>query len=550
MKDKRSLVVTLALSVLVVATAGAYLGLGARPNLGLDLQGGISAIYSPELQEGEERPEDFDAVIAETIEVIRSRVDSLGVAEPDIASQGDDIVVQLPGIDDDARVREVIGTTAQLSFRPVEAVLTPGSEGYEQGPDCDAPVDEREQLAPDESGVVCAAGDDEEDGESGDDADDAEDEGDASGEDGDADEGEGDEGEGDEGDDGDQGADEGPTKYEVGPEALSGDAITDASTQLGQGGSYSVGVDFDEQGGEDFATITGELACERDQGQLGLLAIVLDGAVESAPQMSLPGPGGAGVVCDVGIEGGQASITVGGGGEPGATGDDGSEAEADELALVLRTGSLPITLEPSTFETVSPTLGEDSLRSGLLAGVLGLALVAAWLIGFYRWMGAVIGLALGVFGVLVTAVIAAAGQFGFALTLAGIAGIIVSIGITADSSVLFAEGLREQVRLGKTVRTGVRLAYRRAFRTNLTGNTVTLAAAVILYFLAVGPVRGFALTLGLSAVLDIIILAVFTRPLVFLLSTTDLFRRDRLRLGDAPRPTSRLRPSARSGGTR
>ena len=205
---------------------------------------------------------------------------------------------------------------------------------------------------------------------------------------------------------------------------------------------------------------------------------------------------------------------------------------ATDLALVLRTGSLPISLEPSTFEQVSPTLGAASLDAGLLAGGIGLLLVGAWLLFFYRWLGLVALSALVVFSTVVVGFIAVLGELGFALTLAGVAGIIVAVGITADSSILFIERIRDELALGKTVRSAALKAYASAFRTNLAGNTVTFAAAIVLYALAVGPVRGFALMLGLATVLDIVILAGFTRPVVFLMVSSGFLDRGRLGLAD------------------
>jgi protein-export membrane protein SecD len=486
--NKRSLVTTLAVTSLVVLVAAVYLGLGNRPNLGLDLQGGISAIYVPELPEGEEVPDDLDEILDQTIEVIRARVDSLGVAEPDISRSGTDVLVQLPGIADADRLREIIGTTAQLTFRPVEEVLSPGAPGYDEGPDCTLPVDEREALADDESGILCGATDvdavpDPETGE------------------------------------------ELPLKYRVGPAELTGDRIDDAFPSIGDGQGYSVGLALDNQGAQEFAAITGELACQRDQGQPGLLAIVLDQIVESAPAMN------PGVACGVGITGGDAQITVGSGSL------QEQEQEARDLALVLRTGALPISLEPATFQTVSATLGVESLRSGMLAGALGMLLVSVWLLFFYRWLGAVALTALLIFGVVTMAIVTALGEVGFALTLAGVAGLIVAIGITADSSIIYFERIRDEANLGKTVRSSVKTAFGSAFRTNLAGNTVTLAAAAILYFLAVGPVRGFALMLGLASVLDLLIMYFFTRPAVGLLAGTKLLTRESIRAAARPAAT-------------
>lgn len=486
--NRKPLVISVVAVFLVVLVAGVYLVAGARPNLGLDLQGGISAVYTPQIDEDEPVPEDFEEILEETIEVIRARVDSLGVAEPEISLQGTDVLVQLPGVDDADRLQELIGTTAQMRFRPVEEVLLPGSPGYDEGPDCLAPVDEQEPLDDEESGILCGSPDD------------------AVALDAEA------------GDEGDEDAPL-PTKYRVGPSALSGERIEDAFVQVGTGvQAYQVGLDFDAEGGEVFAELTAELACERDAGRSGQLAIVLDGRIESATNMA------AEVPCGVGITGGGASITTG-----AALSRQEQEEEARDLALILRAGALPITLEPATFRTVSPTLGEESLRSGLQAGAIGLVLVALWLVGFYRWLGVVAVMELAVFGVLVFALIALLGEVGFALTLAGIAGLIVSIGITADSAIIFSERIRDEINLGKTVRTAVMRAHHSAWRTNLAGNTVTMAAAAILYFLAVGPVRGFALMLGLASVIDLVVMYFFARPVVFLLAHKGIVTRGNTR---------------------
>ncbi len=477
--DKRPLVISLASLLLVVLVAGVYVGMGARPHLGLDLQGGISAIYTPDLDDDEPVPDDFEEILDETIEVIRTRVDSLGVAEPDISRQGTDVLVQLPGVADPDRLQELIGTTARMTFRPVEGVILPGDEDYDEGPDCLAPVDEQPTLDDDEAGILCGAPDDA--GFAGD----------------------------------DEGTEE-PPKYRVGPSRLAGERINDAFVQIGEGAgqAFQVGLDFDAEGGEVFAELTAELACERDQGLPGQLAIVLDGRVEQATNMAPE------VACGVGITGGSASITTGAG-----LSRQEQEREAEDLALILRAGALPITLEASTFQTVSPTLGQESLESGLLAGVIGLVLVGLWLVAFYRWLGVVAVLEIAVFGVLVFGLISLLSEVGFALTLAGVAGLIVAIGITADSAIIFSERIRDEINLGKTVRTAVVKAHHSAWRTNLAGNTVTMVAAAILYFLAVGPVRGFALMLGIASVLDLVVMYFFARPLVFLLADKGIVTR-------------------------
>ena len=494
--DKRPLIASITVVLLVVVSAGVYLGLGARPNLGLDLQGGISAIYTPRLPPGAEEPEDLEEIIDETIEVIRARVDSLGVVEPDISRVGGDVQVQLPGVADADRVQEIIGTTAQLSFRRVIRDIPPGSPDYDEGPDCQAPVDEIEELPVDEGGILCGSPDDAViDPETGEPL---------------------------------------PMKYEVGPAELTGDNIEDAFVQLGTGAqAFQVGLQLDSEGAEIFAAVTSDLACDRDRGLDGRFAIVLDNVVESTPGVN------PSVACGVGITGGSATITTAGG-----LSREEQEADATDLALVLRTGALPISLEASTFQTVSPTLGAESLQAGLLAGIIGLFLVALWLVWFYRWLGGIAVLEVAIYGVFIVAGIAAMGQLiGFALTLAGVAGIIVSIGITADSAIIFAERIRDEINLGKTVRTAVVRAHESAWRTNLTGNTVTIAAAAILYFLAVGPVRGFALMLGISSVLDLVIMYFFARPVAYLMADRGILTRRSMR---AVEPDARVTAGARA----
>ena len=462
---KRPLLASLGAVAVIAAIALGSILLGVRPQLGLDLRGGISAVYSVQLPQDELRPENFDEILDETIEIIRARVDSLGVAEPEISRQGDDILVQLPGVGEPDRLRELIGTTARLTFRPVLAAISPDQPEYDDTPACDLPFDQRAQLADGDVGVLCEAANA-------------------------------------------LTSSGAVLKYVVGPVAVTGVRITDAYVQIGGGiQAFQVGLDFDSEGANQFAQVTSELACARDAGQAGLLAIVLDGEVAQASVMAPE------VGCGAGIGGGRASITTGSGLDRA-----GQELEATDLALLLRAGSLPLTLEASTFQTVSPTLGAEALRAGLLAGLIGLALVAVWLIAFYGVVGLITMLSVGLFALIAFAIVSALGALGFALTLAGVAGLIVSLGITADSGIIFAERIRDELRMGKTVRTGVVYAFRSAWKTNLTGNTVTLVAAAILYWLAVGPVRGFALMLGIANIIDLAIMYLFARPAVFLLA--------------------------------
>jgi preprotein translocase subunit SecD len=223
---------------------------------------------------------------------------------------------------------------------------------------------------------------------------------------------------------------------------------------------------------------------------------VLDRLVESAPTIQSEIPDGKGEI----------------------TGDF-TEREAKDLALVLRTGALPVELSPSEVRTVSPTLGKESLRQGLLAGIAGLIALCLYLAFYYRVLGVVTWLGMAIWSVLALAMVSILGRTaGYSLTLAGVAGIVVSLGITADSYIVFYERLKDEVRHGKSLRAAVVPAFQRAWRTIIAANLVTIAAAVVLYLLAIGSVKGFALTLGLSTLLDMFVVYLFKRPTVFLLS--------------------------------
>jgi protein-export membrane protein SecD len=469
-KDKGKLIGVLAVFLVAAAVLwGTILAQGWGPQLGLDLRGGVSVTLTPAPGQG-----DIDTeILDQTVGVIRNRVDGLGVAEPEIARQGETILVQLPGLTDQDQALQVIGRTAQLQFRRVLEVFPPGSEEYATvGPACEA-VREGPPPAGEEV-VLCEGTQDDETGEP-------------------------------------IAADQ-RIKYRLGPVALDGSGVTDANAQADEFGfGFRVALDLDREGGQAFAAVTGELACEPEGSPARQLAIVLDGVVESAPTMNPD------VVCGQGIAGGSAIITTGGGQE-----------DARQLALVLRTGALPIQLEFATAQTVSPTLGSASLTAGLQAGLIGLILVALYLMVLYRGIGIVAVLELMMFGVITYGIIIVLGNtYGFTLTLAGIAGIIVSIGIAADSSIIFRERYRDEIKAGRTIRTAAEHAFTKAWRTNLTGNTVSFLAAVVLYVLAVGPVRGFAFTLGLSTLVDTLLFGTFTRSLFLLIANNPTLARAR-----------------------
>jgi protein-export membrane protein SecD len=446
----------------------------ALVHLGLDLQGGISVVLSPVEGSGEV---DGDA-LDKARDIIAQRVDGLGVAEPEISVEGSNIAVQLPGLTKAQDALALIGTTAKLSFRPVLAALPPTSVETEEEepeglPDCADPSTFPDDV-PDQQVVFCAR---------------------TSGAVGELD----------------------PQEWErylLGPVALAGDDVSGANASLGDPGvaAWTVELNLTREGSRKFAAITGELACpERHAPPTNQLAIVLDGIIESHPQM------GDDVQCDQGISGGTASIT-----------GSFTEGEARDLALVLKFGALPVELEPATTTTISPTLGRDSLRGGLVAGAIGIAVVFLYVLAFYRGLGLVIWVGLLLHGALTLAVVVFLGQtVGFALTLAGVAGLIVSLGIATDSFIVYLERITEEVRSGRTTRTAVDRAWAASWRTILAADFVTALGAAVLYLIAVGSVRGFALMLGIATLLDIVISRMYMHPAVWLLAQTKVIQRSR-----------------------
>jgi preprotein translocase subunit SecD len=272
-------------------------------------------------------------------------------------------------------------------------------------------------------------------------------------------------------------------------------------------GEWVVSLSFTDAGATKFQEVTKELAGYSVGDPRRRFAIVLDGVVQSAPQMA------ADVSAETGIAGGRAVITMGTAGNP--------EQSARDLAIVLRYGSLPVAFSQPTVESISATLGSDSLRAGLFAGVGGLVLVAVALLLYYRALGLIAVIGLSVFGSIVLVVFSLLGAAqGVSLTLAGVAGIIVSIGITADSYVVYYERIKEEVRAGRSMRAAVDHAFKRAFRTMVTADAVSLCASVLLFVLAVGSVKGFALALGVATVTDLVVAYFFTRPAVALAGYT------------------------------
>lgn len=460
----RSLAISLAAIILVaVAALGATLVAGNSPQLGLDLQGGASVVLQP-------RNDVPSGVIDQAIEIIRNRVDALGVAEPDITRQGESIIVQLPGVANTDRAVEVVGQTAQLFFRPVLQELGPEGTATTTTvpattttaatdtttPAVGAPepdlsrITPPEENSPDKSVVLPEKG--------------------AEG--------------------------RVVNRYLLGPAQVRGDALSGANATVNPtNGTWEVQFSLTGEGNRQW----NEMA--RQVGVNGRIAIDLDGVVKSAPSLQtteFPG---------------EAQIT-----------GDFNESQAKDLALVLRYGSLPVQLDRQTVQTVSASLGKDSLRAGIFAGLVGLGLVALYMLVYYRALGIVVWLGLALSGALMYSLVSFLGQTnGLALTLAGATGIIVSVGVTVDSYVVYFERLKDEIRSGKSIRSSVDRGFSRAFRTILAADTASFIGALVLYLLSVGSVRGFAFFLAVSTLLDVFVAYFFTRPMVVMLGRSRFF---------------------------
>jgi len=286
-------------------------------------------------------------------------------------------------------------------------------------------------------------------------------------------------------------------KYRLGAVEITGDMIKRATALYGSGGDgglpgWQIDFTLTSSGAKTFGDVTTRLVDKQ-------LAIVVDNVVISAPRIDEPITGGSGVIT--------GSFT---------------KARAQDLATQLNSGALPVNLKKEQVETVSPTLGRQSLHQGLVAGVVGLILLALYLLFYYRLLGLVAWLGMSIWAVLALALVSIAGRaFGYALTLAGVAGLVISLGVTADSYIVFFERLKDEVRHGKSPRAAVQPAFKRAYRTIVAADIVTALAALILYVTAISSVRGFALTLGVATLLDLFVVYFFKRPTVFLIARNE-----------------------------
>jgi len=501
----RRLIASLLGIVLIAAVAvGLTIGTGNTPSLGLDLQGGASVTLQPE--------GDYDAVSLDVaVEIIRSRVDAIGVAEPEIIRQGDTVVVNLPGVKDQQRALDIVGRTGDLQLRPV---LQSGSVDPTAGADLSTattlpaagttvPDSAPEEGGPGESrgprqvSRITATTIADETSTETTVAIDATSETTVPettqeatpisapqtelppgtevllGRDGFA--------------------------YLVGPVAATGLVFENNASANIQGSNWSVVVQLRNgtEGADVWNALTARCYGRDDTCPTAQIAIVLDGEVISAP-----------VVQEPTFSGGEVQIT-----------GNFTEQDARDLAKILEFGAVPVKFVVSQVQTVSPTLGSDSLRAAIISGLIGLFLVFLLMLAYYRLVAVIVfgGLAVSI-GLQFSIITYLSKTNGLALSLSGIAGIIVSIGIAVDSYIVFFERLKDELASGRTLRNSAQRSFEGAWRTVLAADTVSFLAAAVLWWLTVGSVRGFAFFLGLATLADVMIVWFFTRPAMLLLA--------------------------------
>jgi preprotein translocase subunit SecD len=511
--------VTLLLFGVFIALLYALMGVSGTwtPKLGLDLRGGTTVTLTAASATG--------AIDADSLElartIIQQRVDSLGVGETEVTTSGDrEIMVSVPNVQSDELV-DMVGQTAQLYFRKVYAAqaveqvatptetpqvssspepsdtatstpaptdtasATPTTKGRPL-PQLPTPVPSPRPTAPaatlptladrlaftpterDQSDFAAF--------KCGDDFPDVTDQVlitcDR----------------------------EGIYKYLLGPMLIPGSDVSRAQAQIPQNSvSWVVGLEFNTEGAAAFTTVTQHLATQTaPQNQF---AIVLDSLVISAPRVEKAIPGGRAEI--------SGSFT---------------QQDAASLATVLSFGALPLALDVSSVDNVSAKLGGEQLRAGIIAGLIGLALVVGYSLIYYRGLAIVVVASLAIAGALTYALIVLLGQsMGFALNLPGIAGAIVAIGVTADSFIIYFERIRDEAREGRSLKTAIESGWERSRRTILVADSVSLLSAVVLFVVAIGAVKGFAFTLGLTTLIDIAVVFWFTKPFVTLLGKTKFF---------------------------
>lgn len=453
----------LAVAVLLVSVITV---LTTSPRLGLDLQGGTRIVL--EARDTADVKADREST-DRALEVLRNRVDSLGVSEPNLTRSGEDrILVELPDVQDPREAAEVLGRTAQLTVHPVKGEATPEekkkekekkqeekkSGGGQKGDD-EAQDDKRARVLPDESG----------------------------------------------------------RELSLEAAGMSGAQVEDAEATLDteQGSGWSVDINFQDGGKDDWAKLTGEAACHQPGDDRRKVAIVLDDEVLSAPQVD------PSVQCKTGISDGATQIT-----------GSFKQQEAEELALLIKGGALPVPVDITEQRTVGPTLGEEAIDASARAAVIGVGLTALFVIGVYRFFGGLAALALAAYALISYAALL---LLGVTLTLPGLAGFVLAIGMAVDANILVFERAREEYTASprRGLRSAVVSGFRNALSAIADSNITTLLAAGLLFFLASGPVQGFGVTLGIGVIASMLSALVVGRVLAELsVDRKFLIRRPRL----------------------
>jgi preprotein translocase subunit SecD len=474
--------------------AAIFAGGSWLPKLALDLEGGTQIILTPQVADGAANP--TAEQLNQAVSIIRQRIDASGVSEAEINTQGSsNVVVSIPGIPDQATI-DRIESSAKLEFRAVlvsdaAATSAVGSATPTPTPGAsEAPLQSTPSTKPtngsDEAYVTPALQkqftdftcDKVEAAKTN-----------------------------------IAPADQplitcdtnGQYKYILGPVEVAGETITDATNGLNsnsQGistGQWAVNIVFNSKGSQEFGAVTERLNALT--GVRNQFAIVLDGRIISAPTTNAV------------ITNGKPQIT-------GSFTQESSKALADQLKF----GALPIGFKVQSNDSISATLGASQLQSGLLAGLIGLVLVVLYSLLQYRTLGLVTVASLVVAATITFLIVdLLSWRQGYRLSLAGVAGLIVAIGITADSFIVYFERIRDELRDGRALESAVEAGWKRAVRTIIASDTVNFLAAAILFILAVGNVKGFALTLGLTTLVDLVVVALFTHPILQLISRRKYF---------------------------
>ncbi|MDX2932280.1 protein translocase subunit SecD [Streptomyces ipomoeae] len=579
-QSKPGRALALILIALVALTGGMFASGHTTPRLGIDLAGGTSITLTAVNEPGQ--PNAINKTNMDTaVEIMNRRVNGLGVSEAEVQTQGDEnIIVNIPKGTDSQEARDQVGTTAKLYFRPVlqveasGATTTPstspstGADGSaspspssSDGTDKASSADDKDKATSSESpsptasatsqgrAVTEALKADPTPSTSGSESPKATDSASPS--------------PSASADAGTQAlqevyaklncadpkqrakvgkgktteavvacgqeSDKSWSKFLLGPVGVDGTEVEKAEAILDttRAAGWMVVMDFDNAGAKKFSTVTGQLAGQTSP--MNQFAIVLDDEVVSHPEVN-----GA-------ITGGKAEIS-----------GSFTQEEAQNLANMLSYGALPLTFKESSVTTVSPALGGEQLHAGLIAGAIGLALVVIYLLVYYRGLSLIAIASLLVSAALTYVIMTLLGPtINFALNLPAVCGAIVAIGITADSFIVYFERVRDEVREGRSLRPAVERAWPRARRTILVSDFVSFLAAAVLFIVTVGKVQGFAFTLGLTTVLDVVVVFLFTKPLLTILARSKFFADghswsglDPKRLGARPPLRRTRRPAA------